>query len=82
MGLTTLQGMGINFSPLALLGGFVFSVVGLYYFREGKKRHYPKTKWVGIVLMIYPLGVSATVLIWCVGVFLWALAYYFKTEGQ
>ena len=81
-GMGSLEGLGFNFSPLALLGGFIFSVVGLYYFREGRKRSYAKTKWVGVALMAYPLVVSATFLIWCVGVFLWALAFYFKSEGQ
>lgn len=78
----TIKGMGVNLSPWALLGGFIFGVIGLYYFRQGRQRHYKKTWWTGVVMMAYPLFVSNTFLIWCVGIFLWAGAYFFKAEGQ
>jgi hypothetical protein len=76
------SGMGLNLSPMYLLGGFIMGVVGLYYWRQGRKRQYPRTMWTGVVLMAYPLFVNNTILMWCLGIFLWAVAYYFKTEGQ
>jgi hypothetical protein len=76
------RNMGFNLSPMYLLAGLVFSVVGFYYWRVGKTRQYRKTYWTGIVLMAYPIFVSNTFLVWCIGVFLWAVAYYFCVEGQ
>ena len=71
-----------NFTPWYLLGGFVFSVIGIYYYRQGRQRHYRKTLWAGVALLAYPLFVSNTILVWCVGFFLWSVAYYFKADGQ
>lgn len=74
--------MGFNLSPLYLFGGLVFTAVGLYYWREGRRRHYSRTKWLGVVIMSFPIFISNTFLMWCVGIFLWALAYHLKAEGQ
>jgi hypothetical protein len=75
MGLGQLAGLDIT--PGYLIGSFIFGVIGLYLFRAGKKRVNYRVIAVSVGLMGYPLLITGTWMVWCVGLFLTALAYYF-----
>lgn len=74
--------LGIDMSPWALAAGFVFSVVGFYFWREGKRRVNYGVLWTGVVLMIYPLFLSGALRIWLAGFALSAVGYYFWNRGE
>jgi hypothetical protein len=66
-----------DFSVSSLLAGFIFSVIGFWMFKEGKRRlNYP-ILFVGVALMIYPYFVSGHWLPWIVGIALCGVAKYY-----
>ena len=71
---------GFNFSPAALVAGFIFSTIGLVAFIYGKKNRKMKPLIIGIILMVYPLFVSNTVLMSVIGVALTAGLYFWREE--
>lgn len=78
-----LQGLsGLNFSFAFLFGSFVFGVIGFYLWRTGRKRVNAKVVWTGVALMVYPIFLTSTWLLWCVGIFLTSLAYYFLEVSE
>ena len=74
--LSSLQSLGwVLPSPIYLVGALWFSLVGWVVYRRGRKQQAPKLTWLGVGLMVYPYGVSATWALWLVGLLLCAVAY-------
>ena len=74
--LVALEALGFTMPSAAyLIGVVVFGIVGFAAYRYGKKMSLPATKWIGIVLMLYPYAVSATWLMYVVGAGLCLGAY-------
>lgn len=71
--LALLQSLGLELpSPAYILGAIVFGLVGMAAFRLGRRRERPRTRWLGVALMVYPYAVSRTWLLWGVGLLLCA----------
>jgi len=74
--LKALQSLGLTLpGPAYIFGAVVFGLVGLAAYRYGKKSGRPRTKWVGVALMLYPYVISETWLLYCVGAALCAALY-------
>jgi chromate transport protein ChrA len=75
--LTALQSLGLSLpSPAYIVGAVVFGLVGFAAYRFGKKAERPRTKWLGIALMVYPYAVSETWLLYVVGVAMCVAVYW------
>jgi len=71
--LAALQSLGLALpSPAYIVGAVVFGLVGLVAWRRGRKLERPRTRWLGVALMLYPYAVSATWLLYAVGLALCA----------
>jgi len=71
--LAALQSLGLEWpSPAYLVGAIVFGVVGLVALRRGRKLKRPRTRWLGVALMLYPYAISSTWLLYVVGLALCA----------
>lgn len=67
--LTTLRSLGLTLpSPAYIVGAVVFGLLGFAAYRHGKKAERPRTKWLGVALMLYPYAFSDTWLLYVVGV--------------
>ena len=74
--IATLQSLGLQLPSVAyLVGVCIFSLLGWIAYRRGRKTEKPRTKWLGVALMLYPYAVSATWLLYLVGVALCAGIY-------
>ena len=63
-----LQSLGLTLpSPAYIFGAVVFGLVGIAAYRHGKKAGRPRTKWVGVALMLYPYLITPTWLLYVVG---------------
>ncbi len=70
-GLKTLDALGITLpSPAYIVGAIVFGIVGLAAFVHGKRVARPRTRWLGLALMLYPYIVWQTWLLYVVGIVL------------
>ncbi len=58
-----------------MFAGLLFSAVGLYYFRAGKKMGAAPLLILGIVLMVFPYFVSNDIALWLIGFGLWGICY-------
>ena len=68
-GLETLGALGIKLpSPAYIVGAIVFGIVGLAAFVHGKRAGRPRTRWLGLALMLYPYVVWQTWLLYLVGI--------------
>jgi len=66
--LTTLESLDFRLpSPTYLIGAILFGIIGYAAYRYGKKASLQTTKWIGIVLMLYPYAISGTWLLYAVG---------------
>jgi hypothetical protein len=75
--LTTLQSLGLSLpSPAYIFGAVVFGLVGIAAYRYGKKAGRPRTKWLGVALMVYPYAISWTWLLYVVGFALCVAVYW------
>jgi chromate transport protein ChrA len=74
--LTALRSLGLSLpSPAYLVGAVVFGLIGMAVYRHGKKAQRPRTKWLGVALMLYPYAISMTWLLYVVGVALCVAVY-------
>ena len=74
--LAALDALGITLPSTAyIIGVLVFGIVGYVAYRYGKKMSIQATKWIGVVLMLYPYVISTTWLLYAVGVALCIGAY-------
>jgi hypothetical protein len=77
--LNTLANTGLGLpSPAYLFGAVLFGIIGFAAYRYGKKAEAATTKWLGVVLMIYPYGVSETWLLYVVGIALCVIIYFYR----
>ena len=53
-------GAFFGFSPWGILAGVIFSVIGLVYFKRGRKEIDVATISAGVALMLFPYFVSDT----------------------
>jgi multisubunit Na+/H+ antiporter MnhE subunit len=65
-----------SFDVSSLVAGFIFGVIGLWMFREARRKHNNNTKYIGIALMIYPYFIDGAVRNWGLGITLCILAYF------
>lgn len=66
--LSTLASLGLTLpSPAYLIGATVFGLVGLVAYYRGKRLGRPRTRWLGLALMLYPYLVPQTWLLYVVG---------------
>lgn len=65
-----------HFSVASLFASFIFSLVGWYVFKAGRRQADFKLIFIGIGLMIYTYFTSEVWLDWGIGLGLTALAYY------
>lgn len=74
--LQTMQAMGLSLpSPAYIFGAIVFGLVGMGAWRWGRLREHPRSRWIGVALMLYPYVVPNTWLLYLVGLGL-CLALY------
>lgn len=74
--LKSLQSLGLELPSAAyLLGSVVFGIAGFAAYRFGKKAGRPRTKWLGVALMLYPYGIPVTWLLYVIGIVLCAAVY-------
>ena len=62
-------------SPAYIVGAIVFGIIGYVAFRRGRKAARPALTWGGFALMMYPYAVSATWVLWAVGLMLCGWVY-------
>lgn len=65
-------------SPAYIFGAVLFGIIGFAAYRYGKKVEKPAPKWIGVVLMLYPYGVSGTAMLYSVGVGLCVALYVYR----
>ena len=66
--LQTLQSLGISLpSPAYIFGAVIFGLVGFAAYRHGKRAGRPRSKWLGVALMLYPYAIAQTWLLYVVG---------------
>jgi hypothetical protein len=67
--LEALGALGITLpSPAYIVGAIVFGIIGLVAFAQGKRAGRPRTRWLGLALMLYPYVVWETWLMYLVGI--------------
>ncbi len=71
------MGSLLDFSVSGLIAGFIFGIVGLYLFRQGKKRANFHMLIIGILLMIYPYFTAGPWQDWGIGLLLCGGAWHF-----
>jgi hypothetical protein len=62
-------------SPAYLAGLFLFSILGMAAWIYGRKRAHPRTRWLGLAMMLYPYVIGGTVWLWLVGLGLCVAAW-------
>jgi len=71
--LNSLQSLGLSLpSPAYIFGAVIFGLIGIAAYRIGKKAERPRTKWLGVALMLYPYAA----LLYAVGVALRVAVYW------
>jgi hypothetical protein len=66
--LDALQSFGIALpSPAYIFGTIVFGIAGIVAYRWGKRHERPRTRWIGLALMLYPYAVPQTWLLYLLG---------------
>nr|WP_316640168.1 hypothetical protein [uncultured Roseateles sp.] len=71
--LEALQSLGLTLpSPAYIFGAILFGLVGFGAWRIGKRTERPRTKWLGLALMLYPYAISQTWALYAVGALLCA----------
>ena len=66
--LKALEALGLSMpSPAYLIGAILFGIIGYLAYRQGKKESRPSSKWLGIVMMLYPYAISETWLLYAIG---------------
>lgn len=59
--LQTLQSLGISLpSPAYILNAVIFGLIGFAAYRYGKRAGRPRSRWLGVALMLYPYAIART----------------------
>jgi hypothetical protein len=72
----------MNFDPWYLFLSLVFSLIGLAYFRYGRRQGDTPVVIIGVGLMIYPYFITNTLALIGVGALLMAGPFVYKRLGQ
>jgi len=68
-------------TPTYIFGAIVFGIIGFVAYRFGKKTERNKTKWLGVVMMLYPYVTgSDTRLLYAVGIILCVAICFYRHE--
>lgn len=70
-----MMGLDISFDGYTLMAGFVFGVIGMWMFREGRRKENMNATVIGVLLMVYPYFVESRKATFGVGLGLCGLAY-------
>ncbi len=74
--LSTLRSLGLELpSPAYIVGATVFGLLGIAAYRWGKRCARPRTRWLGVALMLYPYVVRPTWGLYAVGLGLCGAIY-------
>lgn len=65
----------MNFSLSSLIAGLLFGILGVFFFKEGKREGNVLRILIGLTLMIYPYFIENDYILWSLGVGLTFLAY-------
>ena len=72
------NGLIAGFTFWGLMGGIIFSSVGFVAFVYGKKNSEYKPMVLGIALMVYPMLLKGTAMLYVVGIGLTAALFFFR----
>ncbi len=61
---------GLNFNFSALIAGLIFSTIGIFIYKSGRKNAHIPDVIIGITLIIYTYFLDNDYLIWGIGVLL------------
>ena len=67
--------MNMDISMSAIMAALIFGVIGMWLFKEGKRRQQYPVLIIGIVMMIYPYFTPNAKWDWVLGFLLSGLAY-------
>jgi len=71
------QEMGLTLpSPAWIFGALVFGLAGFAAWRYGKAAERPRTRWLGMALMVYPYFAGSTWLLYGVGIAICAAIWW------
>lgn len=73
------SGLDLGITPSQIFAMIIFSAIGLYYFRRGRRESNIGQTLAGLALMLYGYFTSGPLQDWGVGFGLYALAYYLGT---
>jgi len=60
--------MDLDLSVNSIISGLIFSAIGIYFLKYGKRESEPKLLVIGLVLMGYSLFVPNHALNWAIGI--------------
>ncbi|MDG0815277.1 hypothetical protein [Bdellovibrio svalbardensis] len=66
----------LNFSVWAIVAGLLFSSIGLWLFRHGKRNENRRNIYSGVVLMIYPYFIASALMNWVIGLVICGYVFY------
>lgn len=73
--------LDFTFDIPSMIAGILFGFVGIWLYREGKKKTNNHIKFSGVALMIYPYFIEGALWNWMIGLLICGWAYYFwETE--
>lgn len=75
-------GLDFHFTTSQVIASLLFSVIGIYLFRLGKKTASYSLAFTSIALMVYPMFTTGWLQDWGVGLLLCGLAYYFHNYAN
>ena len=74
---STLQSLGLEVpGPGYIVGAVLFGLLGIGAYRWGKRNERPRTRWLGLALMLYPYAVRPTWALYAVGLGLCGAIYF------
>lgn len=77
--LSGLGGLGLALpTPAYLMGAIFFGLIGFAAYRYGKRTERPRSKWLGVALMLYPYVTSGTAQLYVVGAALCLGLYFWR----
>ena len=80
--LSTIGNLVVRYRLLVMLAGvLIFGLVGFVAYRRGKKAGRPRTKWLGVALMLYPYLTAPTLPLYLVGAALCLALYLDRDRG-
>jgi hypothetical protein len=73
-----LDSMGLPTSAAFLVGATIFNIIGLFAWLYGRKTSRPAMKWIGVALIVYPLFVWQTTMMYVIGCLLCIALYIYR----